>query len=104
MSYRNVTHLLATVKGGDGRVQRFRVRTHDLSSSGLGFLHGTFIYPGANVQLVLNHCVHGPTYHDAVVRRCDHCQRHVHRIGVEFDKPIEPEMYLLADSSNPTSD
>ncbi len=103
VAYRNVAHLLATITAADGRIQRFRVRTHDLSASGLGFLHGTFIYPGSKVKLVLNHCVQGPVYIDGVVRRCEHCKRHIHRVGVEFNKPIEAEMFILAEAP-PTPD
>ncbi len=96
VAYRNVVHLLATLKNQDGRVQKFMVRTHDLSESGMGFLHGSFIYPQSRIQLVLHHRVHGQNYHDGVVRRCEHFKRHIHRVGVEFDKSINLEDYLLA--------
>ncbi len=95
MPYRNVVHLLATLHNADGRIQRFMVRTHDISRSGMGFLHGSFIYPGSRIQLILHHRVHGQSYHEGVVRRCEHFKRHIHRIGVEFDKLIELEDYLL---------
>ena len=96
VAYRNVVHLLATLHNQDGRTQKFMVRTHDLSESGMGFLHGSFIYPQSRIQLVLHHRMHGQSYHDGIVRRCEHFKRHIHRIGVEFDKPITLEDYLLA--------
>ncbi len=95
MPYRNTTYLVATVRGGDGREQRFLVRTHDISETGLGFLHGNFIYPGSSVELVLKHRTYGQTYHTAVVRRCVHYKRHIHQIGIEFDEPIRLDDYLL---------
>lgn len=102
MPYRNVAYVTATLKHLDGRHQKFIIRTHDLSESGLGFLHGNFIYPGSPMRVILHHRVHGLSYHDTIVRRCAHYKRHIHQVGVEFEKPINIEDYILTERLNDT--
>lgn len=98
LPYRNLSILLVTMQFQDGHRQRFRVRTHNISKSGLAFLHGNFVYVGTRAELVLVHRVEGVKKLYSTVRRCEHLTGKIHHIGVEFDLPIEDVGdYLLAD-------
>ncbi len=96
VAYRNSAFVFATIEGPDQQPKRYKIRTHDLSAGGIGFLHGTFIYPGSKVQVVLRHQTQGAVLITGAVRRCDHLTRHIHHVGVQFDELIEPEHFLLA--------
>ena len=96
MPYRNTSQLLATLQHLDGRTQRFLIRPHDLSTSGLGFLHGSFVYTGSRIQVVLVHRSFGAQNIEGTVRRCDLFKRHIHRVGLEFDEEIVLEDFVMA--------
>lgn len=73
---------------------KFMVLTRDLSCSGLGFVHGGFLYTGSECRIVLKAkdeeilCVNG------VVKRCRLIQGTLHDIGVEFSGPIDANLFV----------
>jgi hypothetical protein len=96
--------VIVTVYPDDSeRRHRYRVKTTNISSTGIGFLHGAFLYPGTpcEIQLITldgrNESVRGD------VVRCEFVQRNVHEIGVRFQTPIQVESFLACEQE-PTSD
>lgn len=96
VSYRKAGYLEAVITSPGGQSKQFRLRTRDLSDDGLGFLFGQFMYLGTRMTLILTHVDTGPLTVQATVRRCDHYERHIHRVGVQFDQPIDASAFILA--------
>lgn len=74
---------------GGGPPTSYLVPTHDISNSGLGFLHGAFIYPGAKcvIQLIT---LHGTWQNvPSIIARCDYVETGVHSIGARFLTPVD---------------
>jgi hypothetical protein len=80
--------LIEVMHPGGSRV-RYLVRPRNLSRSGLGFLHGNFIYTGTRcvVMLLTRRGVSTPC--TARVVRCRHIQGKVHGLGIKFDRPLD---------------
>lgn len=74
---------------GGGPPTSYLVPTRDISNTGMGFLHGSFIYPGSKcvVQLIT---MHGTWQNvPAEVVRCVYIVNGVHDIGVRFFEAID---------------
>jgi CheY-like chemotaxis protein len=74
---------------GGGPPTSYLVPTRNISNSGMGFLHGSFIYPGSKcvVQLI---SMHGTWQNvQAEVTRCDYISSGVHDIGLRFVQNID---------------
>ncbi len=74
---------------GGGPPTSYLVPTRDISNTGMGFLHGSFIYPGSKciVQLI---SMHGTWQNvPAKVVRCDYISSGVHDVGVHFLQDID---------------
>ena len=98
LPYRNSTYVIIVLHNFDGRQQHFRVRTYDLSKTGVSFLHGAYIYEQTHVELWMQHRVTGTTRIHATIRSCVHVKRMIHRVSAEFDEPIDLDDYLLAEA------
>ncbi|MEM9347493.1 MAG: PilZ domain-containing protein [Planctomycetota bacterium] len=96
LPYRNLHHVLITVRNYCGRLQYFQSRPYDLSESGIGFLHGAYMHVGTSIELQLMHRVTGMTKVRATVRGCSHIKNKIHCVGAQFDELIELDDYLLA--------
>ena len=96
VAYRNSPYVLIVVHNYDSRKQYFKVRTYDLSRSGMSFLNGSFIHIGTHVELWMQHCDTGVTQIHATLRACNLVKGTIHRVSVEFEEPIELNDYLLA--------
>ncbi|HPF41416.1 MAG TPA: response regulator [Phycisphaerae bacterium] len=75
------------------RPTSYIVTPRDISNTGIGILHGAFLYPGACclMQLIT---LHG-TWRNAPARivRCDYIANGVHDVGIEFLEPIDASEY-----------
>lgn len=96
LPYRNSVYVVIAVHNYDDTVQRFKVRTYDLSESGIGFLHGAYIHANTHVELMMEHREIGRIIIDATIRSCSHVKKTIHRVGAEFEKPINLDDFLLA--------
>ena len=80
-------------------VARYTVTPRDLSTTGVGFLHGTFLYEGTSCVVSLpattGEWVHVP----GQVMRCQHVEGKVHEIGVLFRDPIDLDQFTLVEES-----
>lgn len=66
---------------------------HDVSATGLSFLHGGYVHAGTRcvTQLITTY----GTWNDVkgTVVRCKYVQGNIHVVGVEFDTPVNPAVY-----------
>ena len=97
--YRNVTKIIVSIRNYDGRQQHFQVRAYDLSASGLGFLHGAYIYKDTPAEIYMEHRTDGIVRLSAAIMSCTHIKNRIHRVGAKFDQPIELSNYVLSDAA-----
>lgn len=91
------------------QTQKVAVTTHDeqggkrtlimaprnISTGGMGLLHGGFLHPGTVCAIVLRD-VRGKAMQIAgSVTRCSHLQGTIHELGVKFDQRINPRDYFI---------
>ena len=73
-----------------GTVGRYLIRPHNLSSRGMGFLNGAFVYPGTACAAVLPKLGNAGTRRVAGrAVRCRHVAGNVHEVGVQFEEPLD---------------
>jgi hypothetical protein len=92
--------IIEVVHPGGSRV-RYIVRPRNLSRSGLGFLHGNFIYTGTRCVVMLMTQDGAAIPCNARVVRCRHIQGKVHGLGIKFDKPLK-NLGDYLDAADPT--
>lgn len=85
---------------GSHDAKAYHVVPVDLSDHGLGFLHGTFLYPGSpcNVDLVTHDGERIQV--DGRVVECRHIRGRIHLIGVRFLESIDVELFIEMDAAN----
>lgn len=85
------------VQPGGGRTS-VRVASRNLSRSGLGFLHSSYLHVGTPIIIALDHSRTGPTNVRGTVVRCRHVTRHIHEVGVKFESTINLRDYVQLDT------
>jgi CheY-like chemotaxis protein/HPt (histidine-containing phosphotransfer) domain-containing protein len=99
-TYRGAPGLLVTIEHPGGSATTYRVMPRNLSSGGLGFLHGNFMYEGTAASLQLRR-VDGKMAHvPGKVVRCHHVRGKVHEVGVRFASEINL-CDFLSDAARP---
>lgn len=96
--YRNIAKIIVSIRSYGGLLQHFKVRAYDLSQSGLGFLHGAYIYEDTYAELYMQHHVNGMTRVPAKIVSCVHVKNRIHRVGAKFEEPINLEDYLMSEA------
>lgn len=88
-------HLHARISNpGDLNVRSFHIVPVDISTHGLGFLHGTFVYPMSEISVELvTHDGEKVTV-DGRIAFCKHHRGRIHILGMRFKKPIEVELFI----------
>lgn len=90
--------MIAVVKllPADSRPTQFRIRCRNISSTGIGFLHGQFIYEKTPCEIILiNGQQQGFQLHAKVVR-CRFIEKHVHEVGIQFASPVDIKVIMGA--------
>ncbi len=88
VNYRCREGLVVRIHHPGGSVANFLVRPRNLSRTGLGFLHGSFVYTQTPCSITLP-AIEGPAIRiEGHVVRCCHVKSNVHEIGLRFDEPI----------------
>ena len=96
--YRNIARIIVSFRSYDGLLQQFKVRAYDLSPIGLGFLHGAYIYNDTPAEIYMQHHVNGMTCINAKIVSCLHVRNRIHRVGAQFEEPIELADYLMSEA------
>lgn len=86
--------LFVQLRHPGGTVGSYLVRTRNLSRTGIGFLHGGFVYSGTPCTVALRTVDKAMVEIDGRIVRCAHVRGHVHEVGVRFGKPIRLREFL----------
>lgn len=73
---------------------RYRVQSRNLTSRGVGLLHGTFMYTGTPCAVYMLKLDQSTQLCRGQVVRCQLVRRNIHDIGVRFDKRIALVDYI----------
>jgi CheY-like chemotaxis protein len=85
-----------------GARSAFNVACRNLSRSGLGFLHSSYLHMGTIVYTSLVRDDGSVVRVAGKIVRCRHVARHIHEIGVRFDRPVDVRNFVAADVTNRT--
>lgn len=81
--------LFLQVRHPGGTTSNYLVRTRNLSKTGIGFLHGSFLYSGTPCTVSLRTPQNKFVDVEGTVVRCSHVRGHIHDVGVKFVKPVK---------------
>lgn len=98
LPYRNIARIILSIRSYDGLLQQFKVRAYNLSTSGVGFLHGAYVYEGTEAEIFMQHHVNGMTRMPATIVNCVHVKKRIHQVGAKFDEPINLEDFLMSEA------
>lgn len=92
--YKKHLRVIVRVEHPGGSNMTFAVRSRDISAMGVGFLHGSFLYPGTPCSVVLP-ALDGRMFSvKGTIVRCRLLQGKLHEVGVEFTDPIELQLFI----------
>ena len=77
-----------------GSEAEMRMACRNLSKSGAGLLHNSFVYNGTRCTLTLPHPQNGDIQVNGEVVRCQHRGGTLHEIGVRFDREIDLRSFV----------
>lgn len=80
-----------------GDTSTYKVVAHDLSSTGVGFLHGVYVHTGVVCTVELVALDRERIRVPGTVVRCELVKGRVHFVGVRFDHSIDLSMFVCAD-------
>ncbi len=97
--YRHVIQLFANVGDDTQPLRSLAVITRDISSGGIGFLHDSELEPGSRCVVEL---VNGDRHATARghVRYCNPVNSAIYQIGMHFETPIDPLLFVRAPDHN----
>lgn len=81
-----------------GVITRLSVSPRNLSSGGIAFLHGGFLYVGSKCSLQLSAPATDPIVVSGEIVNCRHVDGILHEVSVKFVKPIEPGLFTSLDT------
>ena len=93
--YRQLLSVPVAIKVSEEAHEAYRAPLLDLSGSGAGFVFGRFVHPGAVVKVALHRLDKEVEVVYGTVRWCRLHHGSLHRVGVQWDNPIEIEKFSL---------
>lgn len=84
-----VAGVLLEIEHPGGAVSRFIVRPRDISQTGMGFMHGGFLYKGSKVTITIVMMDREMIVLRGQVARCRHLKARIHEIGMSFAEPLD---------------
>jgi hypothetical protein len=94
-TYRSGAAIVLTIEQFDSSQRSYLVRPRNLSEGGLGFIHGTFVYPGSKAVVSLFNREGEQVSIPGKIVRCRHVRAHIHELGMKFDEPVDLTKYIL---------
>ena len=95
--------LLIRLKPPEGEWAGFRVTPRNISSGGLSFLHGSFVYPGSRCVAMLRTLQGEHVVAQGQVVRCRVVRGRAYEISVAFDTQIDIEKFVHVDTPQAAS-
>ena len=85
----------------DGGIARFLICLRNISSGGVSFVHGGFLYPSSQVIVQIPTIWGGIESITGRVINCRLISGQNHEIGIRFDEPADRRRYLTLDGETP---
>jgi PilZ domain len=98
ISYRKLAQIAVAIQQPNGQWAKYIVRSRDLSPSGIGFIHGSYIHTGSACRVILKDPKGQVVCLEGTVRRCDLVKGTAHNIGVQFREEINLNRFVSDDS------
>ncbi len=89
------------VFNAEGEQSKFIVCTRNISSGGLAFLHGGFLYPGSKCAVTLRSVWGEQQVLVGNIVNCRHIEKHIHEFSIKFTEPIDVRCFLTLDGEQP---
>ncbi len=87
--------VIVTLAEQNGPERMFIMAPRNISSGGIGLLHGVYVRPGTTCRVALRR-VHGNAVQLAgKVVRCEHVRGVIHQLGIRWDQPINPRDFFI---------
>lgn len=93
--YRAGAKMVATVFHPGGTTTRYLIKPRNISRTGLGFLHGSFLHLGTRIIVSLETLRHTLVNVTGQIVFCKFVRGNVHEIGVRFSQPIELAQFIF---------
>lgn len=77
-----------------GSITSNLVVTRNLSAGGLSFIYPGFLHVGTRIEIRLKRRFASDDLIQGTVQYCQLVDKRFHQVGVKFDKPINPKIYL----------
>jgi len=78
----------------------FDVTPRNLSTNGLGFLHGRFVHPESRCEVELPLLSGGAVTMSGRVLSCRHMKKLVHEVALRFDQPVRLERHVKLNAAD----
>lgn len=89
-----VEKITVWVQHPTGASTTYVVAPRNISTMGIGFLHGTYLYPTSPCKVSLETLDGERMQVNGTITNCRHVSRQVHEVGVRFDLPIDLRMFV----------
>ena len=93
LQYQVKDGLRCTLQHPGGGSDTFLIRPHNVSKSGIGLIHGSFVYAGTRCAIELAMPSGKLKWVAGVVARCNHITGKIHDLGIRFDEELNPGLY-----------
>lgn len=87
--------VVVLVQDESGARRSLVMAPRNMSTGGMGLLHGGFLHPGGLCVLVLRDVRGRAAQVSGKVVRCTHLKGTIHDIGVRFDAPVNPRDFFI---------
>ncbi len=101
LQYQVRAGLRCTFRHPGGGEDTFLVQSYNLSKSGIGLIHGSFVYTGTPCSIELFMPDGKLKWVAGVVTRCNHITGKIHDLGIRFDEEMKQGWY---DGAGPAGD
>lgn len=88
-----IAGVLLEVEHPGGAAARFIVRPRNISRTGMGFIHGGYLYKGSKVTITLVMLDREMIVLRGTVMRCRHVKARIHEIGMRFAEPLSVDPF-----------
>ncbi len=87
--------IVVTVQDEGGPRRSFVMVPRNISTGGMGLLHGGFIHPGASCAVALRDTRGRGVQVRGTIIRCTHLRGSIHDLGVRFDERVNPRDFFI---------
>ena len=81
----------------------YMVYARNVSSRGMSIIHGVYVHAGTRCVLRIRDGSGVQHELSGEVKRCSHVQGRAHELGLRFDQPVSPRMFLEERPADPAS-